>query len=111
MGHICWYRIGMMVMGLVLLLGGARGAPVAYQAKDFSGILGMTGISDRTLQNHFKLYQGYVNNTNLLLERTSQLLSEGKEKTPEFAELRRRLGFEFNGMRLHEYYFGIRIGW
>ena len=79
--------------------------PMTYQAKDYSAILGMPGISDETLTNHFKLYQGYVKNTNMLLETTAQLASEGKEKTPEFAELRRRLGFEFDGMRLHEYYF------
>lgn len=111
MRDICWQRIFGVAGILVLLLGGvmavrAADGPAPYQAKDFSAILGMTGISDRTLQNHFKLYQGYVTNTNLLLERTNQLLSEGKEKTPEFAELRRRLGFEFDGMRLHEYYFG-----
>lgn len=78
---------------------------MAYQAQEYSRILGMDGISDETLQNHFKLYQGYVTNTNTLLEKTGQLANEGKEKTPEFAELRRRLGFEFCGMRLHEYYF------
>lgn len=76
-----------------------------YQAHDYSQVLGMQGISDATLQSHFKLYQGYVTNTNTLLEKTAQLLDAGQEKTPEFAELRRRLGFEFDGMRLHEYYF------
>ncbi|HEY3417535.1 MAG TPA: Fe-Mn family superoxide dismutase [Armatimonadota bacterium] len=78
---------------------------MAYQAQDYSSILGMQGISDMTLQNHFKLYQGYVTNTNTLLDKTTQLLDEGKERMPEFAEMRRRLGFEFDGMRLHEYYF------
>lgn len=78
---------------------------MAYQLQDYRGILGMQGISDKTLQNHFKLYEGYLNNTNALMEKTRQLLDAGQGKTPEFAELRRRLGFEFNGMRLHEYYF------
>lgn len=78
---------------------------MAYELQDYSRILGMDGISDETLKNHFKLYQGYLNNTNTLLEKTAQLLNEGKDRTPEYAELRRRLGFEFNGMRLHEYYF------
>jgi len=76
-----------------------------YQAENYSRILGMQGISDETLQNHMKLYQGYVNNTNTLLERLGQLFDEGKERTPDYAELQRRLGFEFCGMRLHEYYF------
>ena len=78
---------------------------MTYQAKDYSRVLGMQGISDTTLQNHFKLYQGYVTNTNTLLDTSMRLSGEGKEKSPEFAEVRRRLGFEFCGMRLHEYYF------
>jgi Fe-Mn family superoxide dismutase len=78
---------------------------MAYQLQDYSSILGMQGISDATLQSHFKLYQGYVNNTNALLEKISQLPDEGKDRTPEFAEIQRRFAFEFNGMRLHEYYF------
>jgi Fe-Mn family superoxide dismutase len=65
----------------------------------------MDGFSDTLLKNHFTLYQGYVNNTNKLIEIFGQMLKEGKTGTPEFAELRRRLGWEFNGMRLHEYYF------
>jgi Fe-Mn family superoxide dismutase len=77
-----------------------------YQAADFSGLLGMEGFSDTLLQNHFKLYQGYVKNTNLLVEKLQAMLKEGKTDTPEYAELKRRFGFEFNGMRLHEYYFG-----
>ncbi|HEY3380098.1 MAG TPA: Fe-Mn family superoxide dismutase [Armatimonadota bacterium] len=78
---------------------------MTYQVNDYSSILGMSGISDTTLQNHFKLYQAYTNNTNTLLEKTRQLLDAGQDRTPEFAEMRRRLGFEFDGMRLHEYYF------
>jgi Fe-Mn family superoxide dismutase len=77
-----------------------------YQAADFHTILGMAGFSDTLLNNHFKLYQGYVKNTNLLLEKLNSLLKEGRTELPEYAELKRRLGFEFNGMRLHELYFG-----
>lgn len=76
-----------------------------YQAKDYTPLLGMQGFSDTLLKNHFTLYQGYVTNTNKLMEALSQMLKEGKQATPEFAELKRRLGWEFNGMRLHEYYF------
>ncbi len=78
---------------------------MVYQPQDYSRILGMQGISDATLHNHFKLYQGYVNNTNTLMQRTAQLLKEGNDRAPDYAEMRRRLGFEFDGMRLHEYYF------
>jgi Fe-Mn family superoxide dismutase len=76
-----------------------------YTAKDYSQLLGMEGLSDTLLKNHFTLYQGYVTNTNKLMETLGQMLKEGKVGIPEFAELKRRLGWEFNGMRLHEYYF------
>ncbi len=79
---------------------------MTYAAKDFSFLLGMEGFSDTLLKNHFTLYQGYVNNTNKVLELLTALLKDGKQGTPEFAELKRRLGWEFNGMRLHELYFG-----
>jgi len=77
-----------------------------YKAKDFSHLMGMSGFSDETLNMHFKLYQGYVNNTNTLLSTLKQYVADGKERTPEYAELKRRVGWEFDGMRLHEDYFG-----
>ncbi len=77
-----------------------------YQAKDFSSLLGLPGFSDALLNNHFTLYQGYVKNTNTLSEKLAELLKNDHGATPEFAELKRRFGWEFNGMRLHEYYFG-----
>ena len=79
------------------------GQEMAYQAKDYSNLIGMEGFSETLLKNHFTLYQGYVNNTNKLHDLLS---SKAKDATnPEYAELKRRFGFEFNGMRLHEYYF------
>ncbi|MEM2087972.1 MAG: Fe-Mn family superoxide dismutase [Thermoproteota archaeon] len=77
-----------------------------YQPKSFEHLLGLKGFSDQLLKNHFTLYQGYVNNTNKLIDALSTLLKEGKTGSPEYAELKRRLGWEWNGMRLHEYYFG-----
>lgn len=76
-----------------------------YASKDYTYLLGMQGFSDVLLNNHFKLYQGYVKNTNLVLEKLNALLKQGNDRIPEYAELKRRLGWEFNGMRLHEYYF------
>ncbi len=78
---------------------------MAYSAKDYSKLLGMEGFSETLLKNHFTLYQGYVTNTNKLLDTLGQMLKDEKTGTPEYAELKRRLGWEFNGMRLHEYYF------
>lgn len=78
----------------------------SYAPKEWK-LSGLTGISDNTLQVHFGLYQGYVKNTNLLNEQLSEIIAAGKAAgaDPHFAELTRRLGFEYNGMRLHEYYF------
>ena len=78
---------------------------MAYTAKDYAKLLGMAGFSDTLLKNHFTLYQGYVTNTNKVLDALAAMLKDGKTGTPEFAELKRRLGWEFNGMRLHEFYF------
>jgi len=78
---------------------------MSYQAKDYSRLLGTPGFSEQLLKNHFTLYQGYVNNTNKLVEILKAMLKGGKVNTPEYAELKRRFGWEWNGMRLHEYYF------
>ena len=78
---------------------------MAYSAKDYGKLAGMEGFSETLLKNHFTLYQGYVTNTNKLLDSLSSMTQDDKTGTPEFAEIKRRLGWEFNGMRLHEYYF------
>jgi Fe-Mn family superoxide dismutase len=80
----------------------------SYQAKKFN-LSGLNGISDKTLEMHFKLYEGYVKETNKLREKISEFLKDGKvdqEEMPAYSEIKRRLGFEYNGMVLHEYYFG-----
>jgi Fe-Mn family superoxide dismutase len=78
---------------------------MSYQAKDYNSLIGMQGFSETLLKNHFTLYQGYVTNANKVLDILAGMVKEGKIGTPEYAELKRRMGFEFNGMRLHEYYF------
>ena len=77
----------------------------AFEAKDYSKLIGMEGFSETLLKNHFTLYQGYVKNTNTLADTLATLRKEGKSANPEYAELKRRFGWEFNGMRLHECYF------
>ena len=78
---------------------------MAYSAKDYNKLIGIPGLSEQLLKNHFTLYQGYVTNTNKELDTLSAMLKDGKVATTEFAEVKRRLGWEFNGMRLHELYF------
>ncbi|MBI4432541.1 MAG: superoxide dismutase [Candidatus Omnitrophica bacterium] len=79
---------------------------IAYKPRDFGYLLGLSGFSDELLKNHFKLYEGYVKNTNELADQLASAKTAEEQKSPETAELRRRFGWEFNGMRLHEYYFG-----
>ena len=76
-----------------------------YQAKNFDALFGTPGFSDELLKNHFALYQGYVTNTNKLAETLALMATEGRTGTPEYNELKRRFGWEFNGLRLHELYF------
>lgn len=76
---------------------------MAFEPKSFDGLLGTKGFSDQLLKNHFTLYQGYVTNTNKLGDALGAL---ALQTGAEFAELKRRFGWEFNRMRLHELYFG-----
>ena len=79
----------------------------SYNARQFN-LSGLKGISDETLEMHFKLYEGYVKETNNLTTRITEFIKDGnvdQEEMPAYSELTRRLGFEYNGMVLHEYYF------
>jgi Fe-Mn family superoxide dismutase len=76
-----------------------------YKPRTFD-LSGLTGISDNTLEVHFGLYGGYVKNVNLLNEQLVTMMQAGQSSNPAYAELTRRLGFEYNGMVLHEWYFG-----
>lgn len=73
-----------------------------YTAQNFDSLLGLPGFSDALLKNHFTLYQGYVTNVNRLHEELAKIPAG----TPAYNELKRRFGWEFNGMRLHEIHFG-----
>ena len=71
----------------------------------------LAGISKEQIAQHWKLYEGYVEQVNALREELDTLRGAGKTNTPDYADRRRRLGFEYNGMVLHEYYFGnLRSG-
>ena len=74
-----------------------------YKARDFGSLLGTAGFSDALLKNHFTLYEGYVTNVNKL----GDLLKAAEIGTPPYSEMKRRFGWEFNGMRLHECYFEV----
>lgn len=79
-----------------------------YTPMQFAHLKGLKGISDDVLASHFKLYEGYVNRTNKLTETLMGMQQKGEAAgaNPAYAEMTRRFGFEYNGMVLHEYYFG-----
>lgn len=78
---------------------------MSYQIREFN-LSGLKGISDATLEMHFGLYGGYVKNTNLLNEQLAEIQTKGIDDSRiAYSEIKRRLGFEYNGMVLHEYYF------
>ena len=77
-----------------------------YKEIDFKHLKGLNGISDETLEIHLGLYAGYVKNTNAYCEKVIELTEQGKSGSIEYAEVKRRYGFEYNGKVLHEYYFG-----
>ena len=76
-----------------------------YEAKKFN-IPELSGISSKQLEIHIKLYEGYVKFTNHLREVLSDLRKDSEKNAYALGEVLRRFGFEFNGMRMHEYYFG-----
>ncbi|MBI5400551.1 MAG: Fe-Mn family superoxide dismutase [Candidatus Yonathbacteria bacterium] len=76
-----------------------------YEPKNFERLLGTEGFSDALLRNHFTLYEGYVSNVN----KVHEFLKTGETGIPPWNELKRRFGWEWNGMRLHELYFGNMV--
>jgi Fe-Mn family superoxide dismutase len=76
-----------------------------YVPKDYSKLLGMAGFSDDLLKMHFTLYQGYVKNVNVILDEISAFDKSGKSRSFDYGAVKRRMGWEYDGMRLHELYF------
>ncbi len=75
-----------------------------YIEKQFN-IGELKNISTKTIDEHLKLYSGYVKHTNLILQKINELGDDTEKNIYLIGELKRRLGFEFDGMRNHEYYF------
>jgi len=65
----------------------------------------LQGISEKQLDVHIKLYEGYVKHVNVLNETIQDLKKDSEKNAYALAEVKRRLGFEWNGMRMHEHYF------
>ncbi len=80
-----------------------------YEEKKFD-IGELKGISAKNIEEHLKLYAGYVKNTNLILEKIGEYMADSEKNAYVLGELQRRFSFEFNGMRNHEYYFSSLEG-
>lgn len=86
--------------------GKTGGKTMAYEARVELKPKDLKGISENQIAQHWKLYEGYVAQSNALRDELAALRKDGKVATPAYADRRRRFGFEYNGMVLHEYYFG-----
>lgn len=77
---------------------------MAYTAKTFS-FNGLQDLSQKQIDVHIKLYEGYVKFLNTLEETQREMMKDSEKNAYALGEVTRRIGFEFNGMRMHEYYF------
>ncbi len=75
-----------------------------FTAKTFT-VPTLIGISAKNIEEHLKLYAGYVKHTNLILEKITEYTKDAETNAYVLGELQRRFSFEFDGMRNHEYYF------
>ena len=80
-----------------------------FTAKKFN-IPTLKGISTKNIEEHLKLYEGYVKNSNIIMEKVAELMNDPEKNAYMLGELRRRLSFEYNGMRNHEVYFSAFEG-
>jgi Fe-Mn family superoxide dismutase len=79
---------------------------MAFEVKEHLKPTGLVGISADQIDQHWGLYKGYVVQTNALEAELDALRKDGKEGSAAYTDRRRRYGFEYNGMILHEWYFG-----
>ena len=80
-----------------------------FEEKKFN-IGELKGISAKSVEEHLKLYAGYVTHSNLVLEKINELSENAETNMPLLSGLQKRFGFEYNGMRNHEVYFGSLSG-
>ena len=75
-----------------------------YSPKKFA-FNALEGISEKQLDVHIKLYEGYVKFINVLDEKQAEFMQDSEKNAYALGEVTRRIAFEWNGMRMHEYYF------
>lgn len=79
-----------------------------FETKKFS-IPELVGISTKNIEEHIKLYEGYVKHANLILEKTNEYKND-ESMAYALSEINRRFGFEFDGIRNHEIFFSLLEG-
>ena len=75
-----------------------------FTAKTFQ-IPELKGISAKNIEEHLKLYAGYVKFSNYIQNQITELAKDSEKNAYELGELQRRFAFEYDGMRNHEIYF------
>lgn len=75
-----------------------------FEEKKFN-IGELKGMRTKTIEEHLKLYAGYVKHSNLILQKIDELRQDSEKNAYALGEVQRRFGFEYNGMRNHEVYF------
>ncbi|MCI5052664.1 MAG: Fe-Mn family superoxide dismutase [Simkaniaceae bacterium] len=90
---------------LLFMLCAHLSAKESFKAKDYDHLLTMPGFTKELLQMHFKLYAGYVKATNTIGDLLTEFAARSDYRSPEYGSLKRMYGWEYDGMRLHEYYF------
>lgn len=80
-----------------------------FKPKEFN-IGKLEGISEKTIEEHLKLYKGYVTNANLVLNKIEEYKKDATTNAYILSELHRRFAFEWGGIRNHEIYFSSLSG-
>jgi len=75
---------------------------MSYRGQNYSRLLEMPGFTDESMNVHFKLYENYVNHFNQAID----ILNGTDRDNPSYDEIKARFAWDFNGVRLHESYFG-----
>ncbi len=83
---------------------------IQFEEKKFE-IPVLKGISPTTINEHLKLYAGYVKHANLIQKMIEMYgKTDAEDGKYSVGEITRRFAFEFNGMRNHELYFSSLEG-
>ena len=75
---------------------------MSYKGQNYEELIGMPGFSDELLDIHLKLYEGYVAHFSSMIDS----LNHTSRDSEMYEEIKREFAWEFDGVRLHEAYFG-----